>query len=156
MKKFVILGAVALLSACGSKTEPAADTSAAAMSDASAPAMGAASAPAMGAASAPAMVAASAPAMAAAAPKPGVYDYTSPDGSKGVTTIVPGGTFVDRDTAGKVTDKGKVAMKDGKTCFTGENGKENCYTDSAPAADGSFTSTHADGKVTQVMPHKKK
>ena len=142
MKKFVILGAVALLAACGSKTEPAADTSAtpAAMGDASAPAMGDASAPAM----------------VAAAPKPGSYDVTDPAGKKSVTTIMADGTFVDRDTAGKVTSKGKVAMKDGKTCFTDEKAVETCYTDGKPAADGSFDATSADGKVTKVSPHKKK
>ena len=142
MKKFVILGAVALLSACGSKTQPAADASAtsAAMGDASGPALGDASAPAM----------------AATAPKPGSYDVTAPDGKKSVTTIMADGTFVDRDAAGKVTEKGKVAMKDGKTCFTPEKGAEECYTDGTPAADGSFDATSADGKVTKVAPHKKK
>ena len=142
MKKFVILGAVALLAACGSKTEPAADAGAttAAMGDASAPAMGDASAPAM----------------AAAALKPGSFDTVAPDGKKGVTTILADGTFVDRDANGKVTGKGKVAMKAGKTCFTPEKGAEECYTDGTPAADGSFEATSADGKVTKVAPHKKK
>ena len=140
MKKFVILGAVALLASCGSKTEPAADTSSAAMGDASAPAMGDASASAM----------------AAEAPKPGSYDTVAPDGKKGVTTIMADGSFVDRDAAGKVTAKGKMAMTNGKTCFTDDKGKEDCFTDSAPAADGSFDATGADGKVTKVSLHKKK
>jgi hypothetical protein len=142
MKKFVILGAAALLAACGSKTEPAADSSAA-------PA-------AMGEASTAAMGDASAPAMAAEAPKAGSYDTVAPDGKKGVTTIMADGTFVDRTAEGKVTTKGKMAMKDGKTCFTDDKGKEDCFTDSAPTADGSFDATGADGKVTKVSPHKKK
>src|SRR4249920_2797950 len=134
MKKFVILGAVALLAACGSKTEPAADVSAspaAAMGDASAPAMAADSA------------------------KPGSYDTVAPDGKKGVTTLMADGTYVDRDASGKVLAKGKQAMKDGKRCFTPEKGAEECYTESAAAADGSFDATGADGKVTKVSPHKK-
>ena len=53
-------------------------------------------------------------------------------------------------------EKGKWAVKDGKTCFDDDGAKpEVCYTDSAPAADGSFTATEADGKVTQVKPHAK-
>lgn len=152
MKKYLVLGAFALLSACGSKPDTAATAGGAtdaAMSAASTPAMGDASAPAMGDASGAAMG-------AAAGPKAGVYDYTTTDGKKGTTAIMADGKFVDRDAAGKVIDKGTMAMKDGKTCFTGNDGKENCYTDSAPAADGSFTSTHADGTVTKVAPHKKK
>ena len=142
MKKFVNLGAVALLAACGSKTEPAADASAttAAMGDASAPAMGDASAPAM----------------AAAALKPGSYDVTDPAGTKVVSTILADGGWIDRDAKGKVIGKGKYAMKDGKICFTDEKGKEDCYTAGAAGADGSVDYTGADGKVTKVAPHKKK
>ena len=147
MKKLVIFGAVALLAACGSKQEPAADASATPDAMASAPAMGDASAPAADASGA---------AMAPAAVKPGVYDYASPGGKKGVMSIMADGMYVDRDDAGKVLDKGKVAAKDGKTCFSPEKGDERCYTDGTPAADGSFDATGADGKVTHVMPHKKK
>lgn len=147
MKKLIVLGAVALLAACGSKSEPSATQT---------DAMGAASAPAMGAASDGAMGAATGGAMAAAAPKAGVYDYTSPDGKKGATAIMADGKYVDRDDKGKVIDKGTVAMKDGKTCFSPEKGAERCFTDSTPDADGNFTATDADGKVTKVSMHRKK
>lgn len=148
MKKFVILGAVALLAACGSKPEPAATPT---------DAMGAASAPAMGAASGGAMGDASGGAIGAAATlKTGVFDYVSANGSKGTTVIMADGKYVDRDDKGKVQEKGTAAMKDGKTCFTPEKGAEHCYTDSAPDADGNFTATAADGKVTKVSAHKKK
>ena len=140
MKKIVIFGAVALLAACGSKVEPAADTSAAATGDASTAVMGAASAPAM----------------AAETPKPGVYDVTDPAGTMVVSTILADGGWIDRDTKGKVIAKGKMAMTDGKTCFTDEKGKEDCYTQGMPAADGSVEYTGADGKVSKVAPHKKK
>ena len=132
MKKLILLAGIAALAACTSK-EPAAEDTAAA--------------------EAPAAAVAAAP---AAAPTPGSYDVTGPDGTKLVATLMADGTYVDRDEAGKVLEKGKWAAKDGKTCFDDEGDKaEVCYTDSAPAADGSFTATEADGKVTQVKPHAK-
>jgi hypothetical protein len=132
MKKFVIVAGFALLAACGSKTEAPADPAA---SDTAAAAAASAAAP-----------------VAAA---PGTYDFTAPDGTKGTTTLIKDGTYVDRDTAGKVTEKGTWADKDGKTCFTTDKAVETCYTDSAPAADGSFTATDDKGAVTQVKPHTK-
>ena len=132
MKKLILLAGIAALAACTSK-EPAAEDTAAAEAPAAAVA-----------------------AAAAAAPTPGSYDVTGPDGTKLVATLMADGTYVDRDEAGKVLEKGKWAAKDGKTCFDDEGDKpEVCYTDSAPAADGSFTATEADGKVTQVKPHAK-
>ena len=132
MNKLILLAGIAALAACTSK-EPAAEDTAAA--------------------EAPAAAVAAAPAVTAT---PGSYDVTGPDGTKLVATLMADGTYVDRDEAGKVLEKGKWAVKDGKTCFDDEGDKaEVCYTDSAPAADGSFTATEADGKVTQVKPHAK-
>ena len=135
MKKLALIAGIALLASCGSEApapEATATTDAAMPMDA-------------GATSAPAAVA-----------TPGSYDVTGPDGTKLVATLMADGTYVDRDEAGKVLEKGKWAVKDGKTCFDDEGDKaEVCYTDSAPAADGSFTATEADGKVTQVKPHAK-
>ena len=132
MKKLILLAGIAALAACTGK-EPAAEETAAA--------------------EAPAAAVAAAPAVTAT---PGSYDVTGPDGTKLVATLMADGTYVDRDEAGKVLEKGKWAVKDGKTCFDDEGDKpEVCYTDSAPAADGSFTATEADGKVTQVKPHAK-
>ena len=132
MNKLILLAGIAALAACTSK-EPAAEETAAAEATAAAVA-----------------------AAPAAAPTPGSYDVTGPDGTKLVATLMADGTYVDRDEAGKVLEKGKWAAKGGKTCFDDEGDKaEVCYTDSAPAADGSFTATEADGKVTQVRPHAK-
>ncbi len=136
MKRLALLAGVALLASCGSKTEPAPDAMSSA--DATMP---------MDAAASPG---------AAMGPAPGSYDVTGPDGAKLVATLMADGTYVDRNEAGKVLEKGKWAVKDGKTCFDDDGDKaEVCYTDSAPAADGSFTATEADGKVTQVKPHAK-
>ena len=133
MKKLILLAGIATLCACSSQ-EPAAEETAAA--------------------EAPAAEVAAAPA-AAETPAAGSYDVTNPDGSKGITTLMADGSYVDRDAADKVVAKGTWAMKDGKTCFTPEGKPDECYTESARAADGSFTATGADGKVTQVKPHAK-
>lgn len=133
MKKLILLAGIAALAACTGK-EPAAEETTAA-----------------GAASSE-TAAAPAPAPAIA---PGSYDVTYPDGTKGVDTLMADGSYVSRDSADKVTDKGKWAVKDGKTCFAAEGKAEECFAVSAPAADGSFTGTGADGSVVQVKPHTK-
>lgn len=134
MKNLALVASLALLASCGSG-DPAPEATAS--TDATLP---------MDAAATP----------AAAGPTPGSYDVTGPDGTKMVVTLMADGTYVDRDLSDKVVEKGKWAVKDGKTCFDDDGDKaEVCYTDSAPAADGSFTATEADGKVTQVKPHTK-
>ena len=133
MKKFAILAGVALLAACGAKKEEATDA----------------------AASDPAAATALATPAAVHSPAPGSYDVTAADGTKMTTTLIADGAYVDRDTKGKVTAKGKWAVRDGKTCFAPEKGAEECYTDSVPAADGSFTATDSKGAVVQVKPHVK-
>ncbi len=132
MNKLILLVGVAALASCSGK-EPAADETAAA-----------------GAAASETTATASAPAPAIT---PGSYDVTYPDGTKGVDTLMADGSYVSRDSADKVTDKGKWAVKDGKTCFAAEGKAEECFAVSAPAADGSFTGTGADGAVVQVKPH---
>ena len=132
MKRFTIIAGCVLLAACGSKNEAPADPAAS------------------GSASAAATAAA-----ANYAPPAGSYDVTRPDGSKGVTTLVADGNFVDRDDKDKVTDKGKWTMTDGKLCFASEKGETTCYAKSAPGADGSFTATDPKGALYQVKPHTK-
>ena len=134
MKKFAIVASIALLAACGAKKDAAADP----------------------AATESAMASAAATPAAVETPAPGSYDVTGPDGKTGTTTLMADGSYVNRDADGKVVGKGTMAVKDGKTCFTPEGGKpDECYTDSARAADGSFTATDAKGAVTQVKPHVK-
>ena len=131
MNKFVIVASFALLASCGSKddaTTEAIATDTAAANVAAAPVVNA---------------------------TPGSYDVTNPDGSKTVDTLMADGTFVSRDAGGKVVGKGTWAVKDGKTCFIAEGAAEECYTESAPAADGSFTATDAKGGSAQVKPRAK-
>ena len=136
MKKLVLLAGIALLASCGAKKDAAAPD-AMASADATMP---------MDAATAPAVVPNHAP---------GSYDVTGPDGTKTVTTTMADGTYVERDAKDKVIAKGKSAVKGDKMCFMPEGKPEECYTETAVAADGSFTATGADGKVSQIKPHAK-
>lgn len=110
-------------------------------------------APAPAASDEPAATEAAAP---KALPTPGVYEVTDASGKVvGTTTINADGSYAD-DSVGSPRVAGIVKMVDGKTCFD-PSGKapEECYTDSAPAADGSFTATDAKGVVVTVRPKAK-
>ncbi|MGH6786221.1 MAG: hypothetical protein ACREBO_05280 [Novosphingobium sp.] len=124
MKHYALLAGIALLAACSQKPaeEPAAIDTAAATEAAAAP-----------------------------TPTAGTYEVTNPDGTTGTTVLNADGTYVDTDAAGKEV-KGAWVVKDGKTCFTPEGQAEECYTESARAADGSFTASDAKGGTVQVKP----
>lgn len=136
MKRLALIAGVALLASCGPKA-PAPEATASAD------------------ASIPMDVNAGPSAAPVAAATPGSYDVTNPDGKKTVDTLMADGTYVTRDDKDKVIDKGKWTSKDGKTCFTPEGKTEECYAETPRAADGSFSATGPDGKVTQVKPHAK-
>ena len=93
-------------------------------------------------------------AAAAAATIPvGTFDSFNAAGKKlGTTTINADGTY-SSDPVGGLREAGIVKMVDGKTCFD-PSGKApaECYTDSAPGADGSFTATDAKGNVETIRP----
>jgi len=93
--------------------------------------------------------------VAVQSPDAGTYDVTNPDGTTGSSTLNADGTYSDQDSAGKVTAKGTWAVKDGKTCFMPEGAAEECFTESARAADGSFTATDSKGNAVQVKPRAK-
>ena len=95
-------------------------------------------------------------AVAAALPTAGVYEVTDAAGKKlGTSTINADGSFAD-DMVGAKRVAGIVKMIDGKTCFDPSGKAEaECYTDSAIAADGSFTATDAKGAVLTVRPKAK-
>lgn len=129
MKHYALLAAVSLLAACSQQkpAEPAASESAATTAEAA----------------------------PAPTPTPGTYDVTLPDGTRETSILNADGTYEDQDAAGKVTAKGTWGVKDGKTCFSPEGGPEECFIDSARAADGSFTATDAKGGTVQVKPRAK-
>ena len=132
--RLLILSAAALtLAACGKKEE----APAAVPSDAVAAIDSAAAAPAAG-------------------PTAGVYEVTDAAGKKVKTVTIN----ADRSYASDMADGHRVAgivkMVDGKTCLDPSGKAEpECYTDSARAADGSFTATDAKGGVVTVRPKAK-
>lgn len=109
------------------------------------------------AAPAPSDAASTAAADAATAQLPtGEWDVSDAAGKKVLTsTINADGTYADDLVAGGRV-AGIVKMKDGKTCFD-PSGKEpeECFTTSAPGADGSFTATDSKGGVLTVKPKAK-
>ena len=95
-------------------------------------------------------------AVAAALPTAGVYEVSDAAGKTlGTTTINADGSYAD-DMTGAPRVAGIVKIIDGKTCFDPSGKAEpECFTDSAPAADGSFTATDAKGTVMTVRPKTK-
>ena len=96
------------------------------------------------------------PAVVAAAngSPPGEYEATAADGSVTTTVLNADGTYTDTDAEGTVVAEGSWAVIDGKTCFTPttEGVDPMCYTETAPAADGSFTATPDEGDPVTVRP----
>jgi PBP1b-binding outer membrane lipoprotein LpoB len=100
--------------------------------------------------------AATSPAPAAAAmvtangSTPGTFEVTAKDGKKSQSVLNADGTYVDTDASGKEIGRGTWNVTNGKTCFdpAGNEGPE-CFTETAPAADGTFTAT-SDKQVVTV------
>lgn len=92
----------------------------------------------------------------AALPPAGTYEVSDAAGKVlGTTTINADGTYADQ-MVGAPRVAGIVKLVDGKTCFDPSGKAEpECFTDSAPAADGSFTATDAKGVVVTVRPKAK-
>jgi hypothetical protein len=96
-----------------------------------------------------------APALTAANGSPaGTYEVTAADGTVTTSTLNADGTYVDTAADGSVLAEGSWAVTDGKTCFTPttEGEEAMCYTETAPAADGSFTATPDSGDPVTVKP----
>ena len=82
---------------------------------------------------------------------PGTFEVTAADGTKGKTVLNADGTYTDSDASGKETAQGAWSVTDGKTCFDPEGDEgPTCWTETAPAADGSFTATSDKGEVVTV------
>lgn len=80
----------------------------------------------------------------------GKYEVTMADGKIVTETINADGTYVDL-MDGQET-RGKWRMDGARSCFDPDGAAvEECYTSSAPAADGSFTATSTDGKIKTTI-----
>ena len=101
-------------------------------------------------------VAAATDAAVAALPTPGTYEVLDAAGKVvGTSTTNADGSYADQMT-GAPRVAGIVKLVDGKVCFDPSGKAEaECYTDGAPAADGSFTATDAKGTVLTVRPKAK-
>lgn len=84
----------------------------------------------------------------------GTYEVTNPDGTVMTAMLNADGTYSDTDANGQVVEEGTWAVTGGKTCFTPstEGAKPMCYTETPPAADGSFTATPDEGDPVMVKP----
>lgn len=85
----------------------------------------------------------------------GTYDVTMEDGTVGVSTLNADGTSQSFDGEGNVVQEATWEVVDGQTCFTSESeegAETECWTESEPAEDGSFTATNADGETVTVSP----
>ena len=129
MKKFVIVGLIGVLAACGQKPAEAPATEEAPVEEAT-----------------PVTVANGTPA--------GVFDVTMADGSTMVATINADGTYSDVLADGTVAEEGTWTVVDGKTCFspTTEGATPMCWTETEPGEDGSFTATPDEGDPVTVTP----
>lgn len=127
MKKLVLLAGVAALAACSQAEAPAEQET---------------------------PTAEAAPVTVANGTPVGTFNVTAADGTESTTVINADGTYHDNDADGKMTAEGTWAVTDGKTCFTPstEGAETMCFTESAPAADGSFTATPDKGDPVTVRP----
>lgn len=127
MKKLILLALVSGIAACQAEPEPAPEP----VAEEAAPA---------------ATVANGSPA--------GTYEVTAADGSMMTAQINADGTYVDTAADGSTVEEGTWAVTGGKTCFTPttEGATAMCWTETAPAADGSFTATPDEGDPVTVRP----
>jgi hypothetical protein len=128
MRRLIIAASVVALAACGPvpKEQPAAE-------EATAPA--------------------EAPVVANGSPM-GSYIATAADGTEMTSTINADGTYSETAADGTMIAEGTWAVVDGKTCFTpnGDGAVAECFTETAPAEDGSFSATNDDGQTVTVRP----
>ena len=96
---------------------------------------------------------AAAPLAAANGSPPGMYEVTAADGTVTRSELKADGTYQDYEADGSAGLTGNWSVADGKTCFDPEGDEEAmCYTETAPAEDGSFTATPDEGEPVTVKP----
>lgn len=95
---------------------------------------------------------AAAPAAANGSPA-GMYEVTAADGTVTRSELKADGTYQDYEADGSAGTAGTWSVADGKTCFDPEGDEAAmCYTETAPAEDGSFTATPDEGEPVTVKP----
>jgi hypothetical protein len=75
---------------------------------------------------------------------PGTYVRTAADGSVTILRLQGDGTY-STWVAGAQTEIGKRAVKNDKSCFTPDGGKERCSSDGPMQPDGRFRVTPDEG-----------
>lgn len=85
---------------------------------------------------------------------PGTFEVTSADGSVAISVVNGDATYTLSTADATLLAEGTWAVTDGNTCFspTTEGVEAICFTDTAPAADGSFTGTPDMGEPVTVRP----
>ena len=85
---------------------------------------------------------------------PMMGEVMGPDGPQGISSLNADGTYQDMDAEGALVAEGTWEVVDGKTCFTPttEGADGQCWTESAPAEDGSFTAVSDAGDEVTVTP----
>ncbi len=100
----------------------------------------------------PVVAEASGPAVANGSP-PGTYIVITADGAENTSVINADGTFADTAPNGSMTT-GTWAVVDGRTCFTmdADGAAPECWTETAPGEDGSFTAVSDEGVSVTIKP----
>jgi hypothetical protein len=95
-------------------------------------------------------------AQAAAAPAgphsnaaPGTYTHTDAKGSMITTFMADDKSYTDW-VAGAMTERGKWAVENNKTCYTPDKGDKHCTSDGPIGPDGTYTATPDQGEPYTV------
>lgn len=127
MKKFVLIAAVASLSACSQQAEEKTNTAEMGSPEPTGP-------------------------MATTQDPAGAYDVRRYNGGTSNIVIRADGTYTDILPDGTTIESGSFALKDGKYCFDADGDKaEVCWTISQPGADGSLTASDPEGHTVTLQ-----
>lgn len=85
----------------------------------------------------------------------GVYEVSAADGTVSIVTINADGTYSQATPDGANAAQGSLEIVDGQTCFKVRQPGATalCYTETEPAADGSYTATTDSGLELTVRPY---
>ncbi len=80
---------------------------------------------------------------------PGTFVMTSADGQMTTAFLKEDGTYTNW-VAGAMTESGKWAIEDNKTCFQPDKGEKRCSSDGPIGADGTWTARPDTGEPYTV------